>query len=104
MFMIHRENKGLLWPVLARSIMCALIVIAPTVRGKVYQQVTDGDFDPKVLRPAYTMTHPRVMIDAAHKNFHTAEGNYKTFARLIASDGYEVVSNKEKFQADMLKG
>jgi hypothetical protein len=104
MFMIRRENKNSLWLILAQCFICALIVIAPTVRCKVYQQVSDSDFDAKVARPAYTTTHPKVIIDAAHKNFHTAEGNYKTFANLIASDGYQVISNREKFQADTLKG
>src|SRR5262245_47044403 len=102
--MFRRDNKILWWSVLAHSFLCAWIVIAPAVRGKVYQQVADSDFDAKAPRPAYTATHPIAVIDAAHKNFHTAEGNYKPFASLITSDGYQVSSNQEKFQAGMLKG
>jgi hypothetical protein len=75
--MFRLENKILLWSVLAHSFLCAWIAIVPTVRGKVYQQVPDADFEAKVARPAYTATHPKVVIDAAHRNFHTAEGNYK---------------------------
>jgi hypothetical protein len=102
--MIRGEKKILLWSALAHSLICALIVIAPTVRGTPYQQETDANFDAKVARPAYTTIHPRVVIDAAHNNFHTAERGYKPFAGLITSDGYQVSSNKEKFQPGILKG
>ena len=54
------------------------------------QQVADPDFDPKVAKPAYATKHPKVLIDEAHNNFHTAGGRYKPFADLIASDGYQV--------------
>ncbi|HWN99651.1 MAG TPA: DUF4350 domain-containing protein [Blastocatellia bacterium] len=68
------------------------------------QQVADPDFDAKVARPAYTKKHPKVLIDEAHNNFHTASGRYKPFASLIASDGYLVTPNKQKFSKGSLKG
>jgi hypothetical protein len=44
------------------------------------------------------------LFDEAHYNFHTAAGRYKPFADLITNDGYQVVSNQQKFSADVLKG
>ena len=68
------------------------------------QQVPDPNFDPTVARPAYTNTHPRVLFDEAHNNFHTAGGRYKPFADLITSDGYRVSANSSRFTKDTLNG
>ncbi|HEV8482188.1 MAG TPA: DUF4350 domain-containing protein [Blastocatellia bacterium] len=74
------------------------------VIGGFAQQVADPDFDTKVTKPAYTTKHPRVLLDEAHNNFHTAGGRYKPFADLITSDGYQVTPGKQKFALDTLKG
>ena len=68
------------------------------------QQQADATFDASVKNPAYTETHPKVLFDEAHFNFHTAGGRYKPFADLITNDGYRVTSNKEKFAARSLNG
>ena len=68
------------------------------------QQIADPDFDTKVTNPAYTGKHPKVFLDEAHFNFHTASGRYKPFADLITSDGYQVIPSKEKFSKSALKG
>lgn len=68
------------------------------------QQVADPDFDTKVAKPAYPKKHPKVFLDEAHHNFHTASGRYKPFADLISSDGYQVTPNKQKFSKKALKG
>jgi hypothetical protein len=68
------------------------------------QQVADPNFDARVARPAYTRSHPRVLFDEAHNNFHTSSGRYKPFADLITNDGYVVTANKEKFQPKILDG
>jgi hypothetical protein len=101
--MIRRDNKIMLWPVIALCI-CTLLVISTISRRKVYQQQADTSFDAKVEHPAFTTNHPKVLIDEAHKNFHTAERGYKPFASLITNDGYQVSSNREMFQAGMFKG
>ena len=75
--------------------------LIPSVQA---QQVADPDFDTRVARPAYTNKHPKVLLDEAHNNFHTASGRYKPFADLITSDGYQVTPGKAKFTADSLKG
>jgi hypothetical protein len=68
------------------------------------QQMADPDFNASVERPAYTRNHPKVIIDEAHSNFHTADGRYKPFADLLRSDGYQVVPGTNKFQKESLKG
>jgi hypothetical protein len=71
--------------------------------GLLSQQQADTTFDAKVANPAYTSTHPKVLFDEAHNNFHTAAGRYKPFVDLITNDGYQVSSNKEKFQPNVLQ-
>jgi len=68
-----------------------------------YMQQPDANFDTSVAHPAYVDEHPRVLFDAAHYNFHKADGNYKPFADLIRHDGYEVASNRGKFTAETLR-
>jgi hypothetical protein len=68
------------------------------------QQVADPNFDASVKNPAYTSEHPKVMIDEAHRNFHTAAGRYRAFAELLRHDGYEVVSGTKPFAAESLAG
>ena len=68
------------------------------------QQIADPNFDARVARPAYAKTHPKVLFDEAHNNFHTTTGRYKPFADLLANDGYVVIPNKEKFQKTTLDG
>ncbi len=70
-------------------------------------QRADPNFNVKVAHPAYagdrSAPHPRVLIDEAHGNFHTADGRYKPFADLVANDGYRVGPNKEKFTRSALE-
>lgn len=55
------------------------------------QQVPDTAFTPPIARPAFALgTGPVVAIDAGHANFHTIDGRYAPFARLLARDGYRV--------------
>jgi hypothetical protein len=81
----------------------AVCVVGLAISGFA-QQVADPDFDTRVARPAYTKKHPKVLLDEAHNNFHTAGGRYKPFADLLTSDGYQVTPGKKKFDRDTLKG
>lgn len=68
------------------------------------QQVSDSAFVPPIGTPAYSEGQgPIVMIDAAHHNFHTADGRYFTFAQLLRRDGYQVISSGCSFSADSLR-
>ena len=87
-----------------RSLVEALIFILALASVVSSQQQADPTFDASVKNPAYTTAHPKVLIDEAHFNFHTASGRYKPFADLVGNDGYSVTPNKEKFTAESLKG
>ena len=87
----------------AHRLFATACVLMLVVSG-LAQQVADPDFDTKVANPAYTTKHPKVFLDEAHNNFHTASGRYKPFADLITSDGYQVIPNKQKFTKEVLAG
>jgi hypothetical protein len=65
-------------------------------------QRADPGFDVKVARPTFTNLHPRVAIDEAHHNFHTAVGRYKPFADLMTNDGFLVSRNTEALNSQTL--
>src|SRR5215469_8750801 len=68
------------------------------------QQVADLKYKPPIPRPAYEAGKgPRVALDEAHHNFHTAEGRYKPFAELLRRDGYRVDGLRQPFSAESLK-
>lgn len=69
-------------------------------------QQADPAFNVKVSSPAYpagTTKHPLVLIDEAHRNFHTASGRYRPFAELLRGDGYRVLANGQLFDGEALK-
>lgn len=68
------------------------------------QQQGDPNFKPEIEDPAFPKGEgPIVLIDGHHQNFHTAEGRYKPFARLLRRDGYEVKPLKSSITMDALK-
>jgi hypothetical protein len=81
------------------------VVVLLTAAGSVLsQQVSDLKYKPPVPRPAYPLGKgPRVAIDEAHHNFHTAEGRYKPFAELLRRDGYRVDALRQPLSAESLK-
>ena len=85
-------------------LLVILLTAVAGMRVAGLQQEPDVGFDTKVARPAFTTSHPKVLIDEAHNNFHTADGRYKPFATLLANDGYQVLPGKDKFEAARLKG
>lgn len=68
------------------------------------QQVADTAFQYQFNMPRYLSGQGSVvMIDAAHHNFHTADGRYAPFAKLLRQDGFQVVSNPVLFSESELK-
>src|SRR3954449_3382970 len=65
---------------------------------------TDPDYDASVAHPAYAERHPRILFDAAHRNYHLPDGRYRPFAELIRNDGYRVETNDRPFSAEVLAG
>lgn len=88
-------SKQFLFPVIV-LLMASGIVSA--------QQVPDLEYKPPLPRPAYESGKgPRIAIDEAHYNFHTAEGRYKPFAEILRRDGYRVDKMRQPFSAESLK-
>jgi len=68
------------------------------------QQVPDAAYRPEIKQPTYVPgTGPRVGIDEAHNNFHTAANRYSPFATLLARDGYIVKPFSDRFSAATLQ-
>jgi hypothetical protein len=68
------------------------------------QQVGDASFIPKNTKKTFEGPDaPVVLIDEAHHNFHTLDGRYQAFAKVLRSDGYSVRSNTSPFHIDSLK-
>ncbi|MES2306332.1 MAG: DUF4350 domain-containing protein [Gemmatimonadota bacterium] len=74
------------------------VLLAVVAHSLAAQQVSDTLFQPRVGIQAYPKgAGPAVLIDEAHVNFHTVEGRYLTFARLLRNDGYVVSANRVPF-------
>lgn len=77
-----------------------LLLVAPTLTA---QQVPDSAFTPPISSPTFGPgAGPVVLIDAAHHNFHTADGGFLPFANLLRRDGYRVAGNARPFDATSL--
>lgn len=72
--------------------------------GGVAQQVADENFSYPVPVPVYKAgSGPLIVFDEAHNNASTLRAAYSPFGKLLASDGYNVVSSKEKVSYELLK-
>ncbi len=84
----------------AHSLLLLLFLTVPLTA----QQVPDMKYQPAIPSPAYAEGKgPRVGVDEAHHNFHTAEGRYQPFAQLLRRDGYRVEKFAKPFSAESLK-
>jgi hypothetical protein len=82
-----------------------LVVAIPTlgVTMAAGQQVPDTVFAPTVASPAFRAgTGPTVLLDEAHHNFHTLDGRYSPFGRLLRGDGFVVLPNRDRFTLETL--
>lgn len=78
------------WIILASVIMSSSSLLFA-------QQVADTSFAFPLEKPTYaTGSGPVVCIDEAHHNFHTMDGNFLAFARLLSMDGYQVKPMDQK--------
>jgi hypothetical protein len=92
---------------LASGVTLLMVVVSVGVYQQydkfAYAQTPDPNFDARVMNPAHTSIHPRVLFDAAHFNFHTATGNYRPFADLIRNDGYLIETNRKLLSLETLE-
>jgi len=84
----------------AFALLIASVVLSSSLTA---QQVADTLFKPIVGAPAFKEgAGPTVLIDEAHYNFHTMNGRYLAFTRLLQRDGYVVKPHLGQFtRADL---
>jgi hypothetical protein len=69
------------------------------------QQIADTAYNPEIKHPQYAPAQgPVVYIDEGHHNFHTKNGRYAPFAKLLSQDGYTVRASEGVFRASKLAG
>lgn len=67
-------------------------------------QIGDPNADVSVAAPAFPKDKgPAVAIDAGHVNFHTLEGRFAPFGRLLSNDGFHVTGHSGVFTRESLK-
>ena len=72
-----------------------LLGFVPTISA---QQVADSAFTFPNPDPTFEPgLGPRVCVDAAHHNFHTLDGRYYTFGKLLRGDGFSTASVLQPF-------
>jgi hypothetical protein len=82
-----------------------LLLLLLSVATLEAQQVPDSSFTFPNPNPAFPVgTGPVVCVDAGHHNFHTLDGRYFTFGKLLRGDGFQTVSVDEPFDGPSLGG
>jgi hypothetical protein len=88
---------------LGALLVLAFYIVVTQTDWLVYQRA-DLSVSGNIKDPAYTTAGPVILIDEGHENFHTREGRYKPFSRLLAADGYRLGSLTEEISAPSLAG
>jgi hypothetical protein len=69
------------------------------------QQVADSAYDPPIKTPAYPFAKGSVVyLDEGHNNFHTMNGRYMPFAKVLEKDGYVMKPYAGAFSEAALAG
>ncbi len=83
-------------------LMCLGSFLA-AVSAPLAQQEPDPNFDFRPAAPAWASgAGPIVVLDQAHSNFHTLEGRYQAFGRVLAADGLVVRPGTERLTREGL--
>lgn len=67
------------------------------------QQQGDTTYVPVNTDQTFQGAHrPVVLLDEAHHNFHTMNGRYQAFTKVLQSDGYQVIPNRDTIEQSVL--
>ena len=81
-----------------------LLFLISVPRALLGQQIPDSSFDPPIDNPVYDKGKgPVIFIDEGHNNFHTMDGRYSPFSRVLARDGYQVKPYQGLFDSKKLQ-
>jgi len=68
------------------------------------QQQPDTTFSFTIENPRYVGgSGPTICIDSAHNNFHTLEGGFSPFSRVVQEDGYKVIDSNQSITSVQLE-
>lgn len=85
----------------ALPLLAAGLLVSPVAA----QQVADSSFAAPLAVPAYPRdAGPLVLLDEAHTNFHTLDGRYLVFGKVLRQDGYQVRPSRVPLTASALAG
>ena len=102
----HLAERGAERVVLCLSLGLVLALSAGACRNRTdgtVQYPDDSFVVPDGGEPRYARDQgPTVGIDEAHRNYHTADDRYRSFANLLRDDGYRVGRFAETFTRDAL--
>ncbi len=83
-------------------IICLCFIIIAGCETPV--QLGDKSYAPNIENPTFDIGKgPVVKIDEAHFNFHTMDGRYNAFVKVLQQDGYRVEANRSEFNLDSLR-
>lgn len=83
------------------SIISLLLLICCNLRA---QQVQDTSYNPIIEHPVYKPGQGSVVfIDEGHNNYHSKDGRYSPFAKVLEKDGYVIKAYKGSFEEKSLK-
>ncbi len=86
-----------------RTLTLLLGLLAGAFPARAQQQVDDTGYLPRVADPAFRQRHPVVLVDAAHHDAFTADGQYRGLAALLRADGLGVESGRQPVSPALLK-
>lgn len=86
------------------SIRSLILILSLLVNRVSAQQIPDTSFQFKIEHPHFEKGKgPLIAIDEAHHNFHTLQGGFAAFGKLLGADGYRVESFETKFTTKKLQ-
>lgn len=87
-----------------KHVCCLLIFLSIESYSLLAQQTPDLSYNPKIGAKMYPDGDgPIIYMDKAHKNFHTRDGRYTAFTRVLEADGYRVADFDQAFSSEALK-
>ncbi|MEO1167300.1 MAG: hypothetical protein AAFW97_01180 [Pseudomonadota bacterium] len=88
------------WVVVMAMMTCLAFSAFPALG----QQPEDDPWQPTVDNPAYAEGQgPLVLVDEAHGNYHTIDGNFQAFAELLRNDGLRVQGSDQPITVELLE-
>jgi len=103
----HNPQQRMMTPIKKILVVVLAVVLVSTSLLVAYaynqSQHEDHGWDIVLTSITYPEKHPRVVIDRAHHNAHTARGKYRPFAEMLRMDGYAVKNGTRKFSKQSLK-